>query len=97
MDNLTEMQMPYRRGRILALLRAANESGMAASLLRTTLKTFGYKSDEDTVRIDLSWLSRHGLLRSRQVAGIELLTITARGRDVITGDLDFPGVQLIED
>ena len=97
MDNLVEMQMPYRRGRILALLRAANESGMATSLLRSTLKSFGYKADDDTVRIDLSWLSRHGLLRSREVAGIELLTITQRGRDVITGDLDFPGVQLIED
>jgi repressor of nif and glnA expression len=95
--NLTEQQMPYRRGRILALLRASNDAGMAAPLLRSTLKGFGYKADEDTVRIDLSWLSRHGLLRSRDVAGVEMLAITPRGRDVITGDLDFPGVQLIED
>lgn len=97
MSNLIEQTMPYRRGRILALLRESNESGMSAPLLRQTLRSFGYKADEDTVRIDIAWLSRHGLMRSREVAGVELLTITPRGRDVITGDLDFPGVQLIED
>jgi hypothetical protein len=30
--------------------------------LRTTLRTFGYKADEDTFAIDCRWLSRHGLL-----------------------------------
>ena len=31
------------------------------------------------------------------VAGVTFTRITERGRDVITGDLDFPGIQLIED
>lgn len=95
--NMIEQQMPYRRGRILALLNASNDAGMSVSLLRTTLRSFGYKSDEDTFSIDVSWLSRHGLLQQREVADVAFVKITSRGRDVITGDLDFPGVQLIED
>jgi len=97
MDNLTEAQMPYRRGRILALLNAANANGISANLLRTTLRNFGYKADEDTFAIDCSWLSRHGLARRTEIAGVSFWHVTARGRDVLTGDLDFPGVQLIED
>ena len=95
--DMTEHQMPYRRGRILALLKASNETGMSDSLLRTTLRSFGYKADADTFAIDLAWLSRHGLVVQRDVAGVTFTRITERGRDVITGDLDFPGVQLIED
>jgi hypothetical protein len=95
--NLTEAQMPYRRGRILALLRASNETGMSESLLRQTLRSFGYKADEDTFAIDTAWLSRHGLVTRREVADVPFVKLTPRGRDVITGDLDFPGIQLIED
>jgi hypothetical protein len=89
--------MPYRRGRILALLNASNEHGSSAPLLRTTLRSFGYAADEDTFEIDVAWLSRHGLVIVRDRAGVSFLRITSRGRDVLTGDLDFPGVQLIED
>ena len=94
---MIEQQMPYRRGRILALLRESNSVGLSQPLLRTALRDLGYKADEDTVAIDIAWLSRHGLLVQRDVGGVPFLGITQRGRDVITGDLDFPGVQLIED
>lgn len=95
--NITEATMPYRRGRILALVKASNTAGISTSLLRSTLRAFGYKADEDTIEIDLAWLSRHGLIERREVQGIAFVKITARGSDVITGDLDFPGVQMIED
>lgn len=95
--NLYETTMPYRRGRILALLNNSNNHGMSQSLLRTTLRSFGYKVDDDTFAIDLNWLSQHGLATLRDVIGVTMARITPRGRDVITGDLDFPGIQLIED
>lgn len=95
--NITEATMPYRRGRILALAHASNNTGLSTSLVRSTLRAFGYKADEDTVEIDLAWLSRHGLLLRSEVQGVPFVKITARGRDVLTGDLDFPGIQLIED
>lgn len=97
MSNITEQTMPYRRGRILALLRQSNENGMSESLLRTMLRSFGYQADEDTFAIDVAWLSRHSLVTRPEVAGVRFARITARGRDVITGDLDFPGIALIED
>lgn len=95
--NLIEQTMPYRRGRILALLNASNNTGMSEPLLRQTLRSFGYKADADTFAVDMAWLSRQGLLVQRDVGGVPFARITERGRDVITGDLDFPGVQLIED
>lgn len=95
--NITEAQMPYRRGRILALAKVANDRGTSEPLLRQTLRGFGYKADEDTVEIDLTWLSRHGLISRYNVQDVRFVKITPRGRDVITGDLDFPGIQLIED
>lgn len=97
MNNFTEHQMPYRRARILQLLKASNEHGTSTPLLRTTLRSFGYKADEDTFEIDVAWLSRHGLVTVRDRAGVVFLAITSRGRDVISGDLDFPGIQRIED
>lgn len=90
--NLVEAQAPFRRGRILLVLDQSNTSGCSPQLLRTMIRQAGYKYDEDTSSIDLAWLSRHGLISRREVAGVELLTITARGRDVASRDLDLPGV-----
>jgi len=95
--NITEATMPYRRGRILAIVKASNANGVSESLLRSTLCAFGYKADKDTIEIDLAWLSRHGLIDRRTVQGVGFVKITPRGSDVISGDLDFPGIQLIED
>jgi hypothetical protein len=95
--SLIAKQTPYRRGRILALLRDANKNGMSVPLLRTTLNGWGYKADPDTIDIDVSWLHRYELIERRTIAGVELLSITERGRAVVTGNLDFPGVELIED
>ncbi len=94
--NLIEQQMPFRRGRILAILAQSNKSGSSAPLLRTTLTTWGYKADDDTFAIDVAWLERHGLIQRREIAGVVMLTITARGQSIVSGDLDFPGVQVIE-
>ena len=95
--NLIAKQTPYRRGRILALLRDANKAGMSVPLLRTTLNGWGYKADPDTIEIDVSWLHRYELIGRRVIADVELLSITERGTAVVTGNLDFPGVELIED
>lgn len=95
--NLTEAQAPYRRGRILAVLAESNTAGCSSPLLRTIIRQWGYRCDEDTLAIDLAWLTRHGLIALRDVAGVEMATITGRGRDVVTRDLDLPGVALAED
>ncbi len=94
--NMIEQQMPYRRGRILSILSQSNRNGSSVQLLRTALNGWGYKADPDTIAIDQAWLARHGLVEQRQVADVTMLLITPRGQAVVSGDLDFPGVQLIE-
>lgn len=94
--NLIEQQMPYRRGRILAILAQSNRSGSSVPVLRATLNGWGYKADPDTIDIDVAWLERHGLIQTRNVAGVTMATITARGQSIVSGDLDFPGVQILE-
>lgn len=96
MHNLIEQQMPFRRGRILALLAQANRNGSSVPLLRSALSGWGYKADPDTIDIDVAWLLRHGLIAQRDIAGVAMLTITARGQAIVSGDLDFPGVTVLE-
>jgi len=95
--NLTEEQAQYRRGRMLRILAESNAQGASAPMLRTLVRQWGYKADADTVAIDMAWLSRHGFARLRDVAGVEFATITQSGRDIVSGDLDVPGVKCLED
>lgn len=94
--NLVEQQAPYRRGRALAILEQSNTNGCSVPLLHSMIREFGYKADSDTHAIDVAWLTRHGLARERDVGGVAFLSITDRGRDVVRGDLDLPGVQLVD-
>lgn len=95
--NLIEAQAPFRRGRILLVLDGSNDAGCNAPLVRTMLRQWGYKVDEDTLAIDLAWLSRHGLVVEREMAGVAMLKITPRGQDVASRDLDLPGVDFARD
>lgn len=94
--NLVEEQSKYRRGRVLAILAESNDQGCGAPMLRTMVRDWGYACDADTAAIDLAWLSRHGLIAIRDVGGISFARITERGRDVVTHNLDMPGVALVE-
>lgn len=95
--NLVEEQAPYRRGRALAVLAQSNDSGCSVPLLRGMVRNFGYKVDEDAFAIDAAWLTRHGLADRREVGGVVFLKITQRGHDVVSGNLDLPGIALLRE
>lgn len=95
--NMHEQQATYRRGRILRILVESNDQGASAPMVRTLVRNWGYKADADTVAIDLAWLSRHGFARLRTVGEIEMACITQAGRDIVSGDMNVPGVALLED
>ncbi|MGB3749440.1 MAG: hypothetical protein WA961_14670 [Rhodanobacter sp.] len=95
--NLTEEQSQFRRGRILRILAESNDQGASAPMVRTLVRSWGYKADADTVAIDLAWLSRHGFAQLRDVSDVEFARITQAGRDIVSGDLDVPGVKVLED
>lgn len=92
--NIVEEQAPYRRGRALAILAQSNDTGCSVPLLRGMVRDFGYKVDSDTFVIDAAWLTRHGLADRREVGGVVFLRITPRGHDVVSGDLDLPGITI---
>lgn len=95
--NLTEEQSQFRRGRILRILSESNDQGASAPLIRSMVRSWGYKADADSIAIDLAWLSRHGFAVLRTLGDVELARITQAGRDIVSGDLDVPGVKLLED
>lgn len=95
--NLAEEQSQFRRGRILRILDESNDQGASAPLIRSLVRSWGYKADADTVAIDMAWLSRHGFAQLRDVGGVEFARITPSGRDIVSRDLDVPGVKLLED
>ena len=94
---LTEEQTAFRRGRILRILSESNDQGASAPMIRSLVRSWGYKADSDTVAIDLAWLSRHGFATLRTIGEIEMARITQAGREIVSGDLDVPGVKLLED
>ena len=95
--NLIEEQAVFRRGRALAILAQSNDTGCSVQLLRSLVRNFGYKIDEDTSNMDVAWLTRHGLAQRREVGGVVFLSITPRGHDVVSGDLDLPGVSILRE
>ena len=95
--SFVEQQTAYRRGRILRILAESNDAGASAPMVRTLVRNWGYKADSDTVAIDLAWLGQHGFAQLREIGGVPFAKITQAGREVVSGDRDVPGVQLLED
>ena len=82
-----------RRGQLLQILASSGDQGCNVPLLRSMLRGAGYRAAEETVAIDLSFLAQHGFATLREIGTVQLARITARGRDVVTGDLTVPGIE----
>jgi hypothetical protein len=96
-NTLALHQQRYRRGRILQVLAASNDQGASESMLRTTIREWGYKVDADTFELDLWWLASHGMVSRRTVVDVGFAKITQLGRDIVSHDADVPGVVVMED
>ena len=83
---------PRRRGRILQVLAQSNSQGCNVPLVRTILRNGGYRVADETLAIDLSFLSSNGFVRLREIGDVQLAALTTRGRDVVSGDLIVPGI-----
>jgi hypothetical protein len=95
--NISLDQQRFRRGRLLQILAESNDQGASEPMLRTLVRSWGYKADADTVTMDLAWLARHGFAARREVGPVTLARITQAGRDIVSRDLDVPGVAIMED
>lgn len=82
--------------RRLVILKVLADSAAYACnehLLGTLVAAFGHAVTNDRLRTDLAWLAEQGLVEVRQVAGVEIATLTQRGLDVAQGRAHVPGVK----
>lgn len=85
-----------RTQRRLVILRLLSEQAAYrsnSSVLHAGLYHLGVSSSRDDVRTDLAWLAEQDLLRLEQAAeGVYVVTLSARGLDVVHGQTHVPGV-----
>ena len=80
----------------LVILRALEEDAGYShneSILQSVLEAFGHIASRDRVRTELHWLKEQGLVVLKDVMGIQVATLTARGADVALGRAVVPGVK----
>jgi hypothetical protein len=91
--NFAERIAQDRRLTILKLLEGALGYSTNDSLLYLALADFGHRIGRDQLRTDLVWMAKQGLIVAGQIAGITIVTATARGLDVAQGKAIVPGVK----
>jgi hypothetical protein len=80
----------------LVILRSLNEDpgfDLNESVLQSFLAALGHNLSRDRVRTELAWLKEQGFVNLREVVGVQVATLTARGADVATGAAIVPGVK----
>jgi ribosomal protein L12E/L44/L45/RPP1/RPP2 len=80
----------------LVILRALEEDAgydLNESVLQSVLQALGHSVSRDRVRVELAWLSEQGMVQVKDVVGVQVATLTARGADVATGQATVPGVK----
>ena len=80
----------------LILLRSMEEApgySLNESILHTVVGRFGLNVSRDVIKTELSWLREQGLIRTEEVVGYYVATLTTRGADVATGRSSVPGVE----
>ena len=80
----------------LILLRSMEEApgySLNESILHTVVGRFGLNVSRDVIKTELSWLREQGLIRTEEVVGYYVATLTTRGADVATGRSSIPGVE----
>lgn len=82
--------------RRLLLLRALAEAAgyeMHIGALHLVLEYKGHHVSRDLVQTDLAWLQEQNLVQLRDIAKVQIATLTQRGLDVSAGRATVPGVR----
>lgn len=92
MNTLNTLVLEDRRLKLLDLLADSSGWQAGAPMLQLALGSLGHSVALDSVNADLAWLRDGGLLSVREVGGIHIATLSARGLDVAKGRTQVPGV-----
>lgn len=90
--NYSDHVAAARRLALLAILAESAGYSAADSLLRMQAEQIGHAAGLETIQADLAWLRDSGLATLREVGGIYIATLTARGEDAARGRIHVPGV-----
>lgn len=96
MSNYSEDQSQQRRREILLLLAADAGYTCNEALLRTLVNQRGVTTSRDQLRSELAWLHEQRLIDVREVADMQVASISGRGLDVASGVAVVPGVWRVE-
>ncbi len=78
---------------VLRFLEGTGGRSANASLLASAATDYGVPATRDQVATQLAWLQEQGLVTNKDVGGLTVAKLTARGIDVATGMAIVPGVQ----
>lgn len=91
--SLIDIQRADRRLLILRALAEEPDYSLSDIVLRGLLAEFGHDVPLDTVRADLDWLARAGLVTTGEAGSALVATVTTRGVDVAAGRVRIEGVR----
>lgn len=81
--------------RLVTLMVLNGDAGYSHNehVLRGALKMAGHSVSIDKLRTELYWLEEQGLVKTNTTEDLVVVGLTARGKDVATGDAVVPGVK----
>lgn len=91
--SFSELKDEDRRLVLLLLLHKSDAYSANAYLLQDALPGFGHNASLDRVKADLAWLAEQSLLETRDIGGVLIATLHARGVDVALGRATCPGIK----
>lgn len=80
----------------LVILRSLDEmAGHSGndSMLHTVLNSYGHVVSRDKIKTEVRWLQEQGLITVKDLSGVLVCTLTARGQDVAHARATVDGVK----
>lgn len=78
---------------LLRFLLGAPSYRANSSILHNVADQYGLSATRDQIKAQLAWLEEQSLVKTEDLLGLTVATLTERGLDVAEGKATCPGVQ----
>lgn len=93
MSSYKDRVSAHRRLTILRFLSEAKQYTSNVSILNDVCDGFGIASTRAEIMGDVHWLSENAMVTEHTTDGFTVVSITARGLDIASGDAQHEGVK----
>ncbi|PWR23367.1 hypothetical protein [Zavarzinia compransoris] len=93
MQEIAQAWTAHLRVTLLRVLEGLPERAANESILADAVAAYAIMATRDQIRGQIVWLAEQGLLRTEEIGGLTLATLTQRGVDVASGRASHPGVK----